>query len=387
MVKPSKKTIEYLRGLTRLVIAATTGTTSLVESMHSTVVNISPPIGESNATTTKGITGLVYKSIRGGTQLVGTSLDYAMQGLLPFLNDKQPPSRTFDVFLSVINGIYGDQLVETQNPLAIGMRFFDQNNQLISDQLNSSAPAPTSKVMIFVHGLCLSHHSWKKDKIELSKETAEKPGFSPIYLHYNTGQSIAKNGAEFADRIEKLVDKWPSRVTDLTIVGHSMGGLVARSARYQGEKENHQWINANKKLASIGTPHCGAMLEKSAFMIESLMHLSPYAEPFTRLTKIRSTGIVNLRNGSVGANDEFVPLPNGVEFFALAAVLNKNSNIGTEQVIGGGFVTLDSALGHCSNPDRRLPVPPENKWARYDLGHNDMLWDKDVFKKLSTWLG
>lgn len=386
MVTASKKTIEYLRGLTRLAIGATTGTTNLVETMHSTVSNMNPPLGESSATTTKGITRLVYRSIRGGTQLVGTSLDYAMQGLLPFLDDKGPPSRTLDVFLSVINGICGDQLVETENPLAIGMKLFYQKNELIGDQLSSSIGAPASKVMIFVHGLCMSHHGWEKDKINLSKEMAEKLGFTPVYLHYNTGRSIASNGAEFADRIESLMYNWPIPVTELTIVGHSMGGLVTRSARYHGEKKRHQWIKINKKLASIGTSHCGALLEKSAFLIETLMQLSPYAVPFTRLTKIRSTGIVNLRDGSVGANDEFIPLPVGVEYYALAAVLNKQSNMAAEQVIGDGFVTLDSALGQSSDAGRSLSIPPDNKWVGYEIGHNEMLWNNDVYKKLSAWL-
>lgn len=386
MVKPSKKTIKYLRGLTRLAIGATTGTTDLVETMHSTVANMNPPLGESSATTTKGITRLIYKSIRGGTQLVGTSLDFAMQGLLPFLNDKEPPSKTLDIFLSVINGVYGDKLVETDNPLAIGMKFFYQNNELLADQSNSDALLPMNKVMIFVHGLCMSHHCWEKDKIDLSKEMAEKLGFTPIYLHYNTGQSIATNGAELADRIESLVENWQIPVTDLTVVGHSMGGLVARSARYQGEKKKHQWIKTNKKLTSIGTPHCGALLEKSAFMIETLMQLSPYAAPFTRLTKIRSTGIENLRDGSVGVNNEFIPLPADVEYFTLAAVLNKQSNMATQQVIGDGFVTLDSALGQSTDSTRTLSIPPENKWVGYETGHNELLWHKDVYEKLSAWL-
>jgi hypothetical protein len=103
MDKPKRQTIAYLKGLTKLVIQATKGTTDLVETMHSTIERAHLPLGESRAATTSGITGLVYKSIRGGTQLVGTSLDYAMQTVIPLLNDELIPSRKKDVFLSIIN--------------------------------------------------------------------------------------------------------------------------------------------------------------------------------------------------------------------------------------------------------------------------------------------
>ena len=385
MDKPKKQTIAYLKGLTKLVIQATKGTTDLVETMHSTIERAHLPLGESRAATTSGITGLVYKSIRGGTQLVGTSLDYAMQTVIPLLNDELVPSRKKDVFLSIINGVYGDRLLLTENELALGMQFFHQN-QAIDSQLSSNLKSPSTKIMLFIHGLCMSHHCWESGGENLSSKMAETLGYTPVYLDYNTGRCIADNGLELAIQLEKLVDIWPVNVSNITIVGHSMGGLVARSASYYGEKNNCRWLHINKTLVSIGTPHAGAPLEKVASALENLMQLSPYAIPFVRLTKIRSQGIENLRYGEITISDIFVPLPIDVEYFALAATLNKQQKFTTEKFIGDGLVTPDSAFGQGQDSSSTLLIPAENKRLIYELGHNEMLTDAGVFKQLETWL-
>ena len=385
MDKPKKQTIAYLKGLTKLVIQATKGTTDLVETMHSTIERAHLPLGESRAATTSGITGLVYKSIRGGTQLVGTSLDYAMQTVIPLLNDELVPSRKKDVFLSIINGVYGDRLLLTENELALGMQFFHQN-QAIDSQLSSNLKSPSTKIMLFIHGLCMSHHCWESGGENLSSKMAETLGYTPVYLDYNTGRCIADNGLELAIQLEKLVDIWPVNVSNITIVGHSMGGLVARSASYYGEKNNCRWLHINKTLVSIGTPHAGAPLEKVASALENLMQLSPYAIPFVRLTKIRSQGIENLRYGEITTSDKFVPLPIDVEYFALAATLNKQQKFTTEKFIGDGLVTPDSAFGQGQDSSSTLLIPAENKRLIYELGHNEMLTDAGVFKQLETWL-
>lgn len=385
MDKPKRQTIAYLKGLTKLVIQATKGTTDLVETMHSTIERAHLPLGESRAATTSGITGLVYKSIRGGTQLVGTSLDYAMQTVIPLLNDELVPSRKKDVFLSIINGVYGDRLLLTENELALGMQFFHQN-QAIDSQLSSNLKSPSTKIMLFIHGLCMSHHCWEKGGENLSSKMAETLGYTPVYLDYNTGRCIADNGLELAIQLEKLVDIWPVNVINITIVGHSMGGLVARSASYYGGKNNCCWQHINKTLVSIGTPHAGAPLEKVASALENLMQLSPYAIPFVRLTKIRSQGIENLRYGEITTSDIFVPLPIDVEYFALAATLNKQQKFTTEKFIGDGLVTPDSAFGQGQDSSSTLLIPAENKRLIYELGHNEMLTDAGVFKQLETWL-
>ena len=395
MAVPSKRLVEDLRGLTQLAITATTNTTDLVENMHHTIVLAHLPVGESRASRTEGITGLVYDSVRGVTKFVGSTLDVAMKVMVPFLADHQPESKMRDSFLSVINGVYGDRLSESGNSLALEMALFCNNEQLNCSRLNSTTidalqragEAFPTKLMVFVHGLCMGRHGWEKDDINLSSDMAASLDFVPLYVNYNTGESIASNGAALAAQLQALVDGWPAPVTDLKIIGHSMGGLVVRSACHYGEKSSQSWLGVTKTLASIGTPHHGAPLEKGGKILDDMLALSPYALPFTRLSKIRSTGIENLRHGSVSDGDrEFVQIPHSIEYFAIAGVLNKQANALAENTLGDGLVPLDSALGQSKDENRVLAIGDQNKRVLYDMGHNEMLCHPDVFAQLQKWL-
>lgn len=386
----NKQTVEDLRGLTQLVIDATTGTTHLVERVHHTFELRHLPLGPSRASKTKGITGFVYSSIRGVTKVVGASLDLAMQAVSPFLEDSNDSSKTRDDFLAVINGVLGDNLAETNNSLALQMDFFygqqKLHNEAIADAF-ADVPAIGGKLMVFVHGLCMNHNCWANAEGNRSQDLATDLGFIPLQMTYNTGKAIATNGIEFADKLESLLAAWPTPVTELIIVGHSMGGLVTRSAYHSGEKKNHQWLSVTSTLVSLGSPHHGSPLERGGVVIDQLLSLSPYAVPYTRLTNIRSRGIGDLRYGSIAHDkEEFVQLPASVRYFALAALLNTKPNAAAERVVGDGLVPLDSALGQSKDMARTLNIPPEHKWIGYGLGHNEMLLDAAVFSQLREFL-
>ena len=159
--------------------------------------------------------------------------------------------------------------------------------------------------------------------------------------------------------LEALLERWPVPVTQLVIVGHSMGGLVARSAIHHGTAAGHSWRGLLRKLFSLGTPHHGAPLERGGNRLDYVMELSPYVAPFTSLGKARSAGITNLRYGSItDVEHEFVPLPDDVECYALAATLGKRRSVLAERLVGDGLVPLDSALGKHSR-QRANPGAPE----------------------------
>src|SRR4030095_10668393 len=128
---------------------------------------------------------------------------------------------------------------------------------------------------------------------------ARELGFTPLYLHYNSGRHISTNGREFADLMEALVGQWPVPVEELVIMGHSMGGLVTRSACYYSALAGHDWLRRLRKLVFLGTPHHGAPLERGGNWIEILLGVSPSNAPFARLEKIRSAGITDLRYGNL----------------------------------------------------------------------------------------
>ena len=124
-------------------------------------------------------------------------------------------------------------------------------------------------------------------------------GYTPLYLLYNSGLHISTNGHAFAAILEQLVASWPVAVDELVLLGHSMGGLVARSACLVAGEHGHTWQNRLQALITLGTPHHGAPLERGGNWIDLLLDLSPYTAPLGALGRIRSAGVTDLRYGNV----------------------------------------------------------------------------------------
>ncbi|MDX2428361.1 MAG: hypothetical protein QNK22_06685 [Xanthomonadales bacterium] len=374
-----------LRGVMRLAVDATVGVTDLVEKMHHTIQLAHPPLGASRAGRTGALTGFVYRSIRGTTRLLGHGLDAGMAPVMALLPET-PSTATRDALIAAINGVYGDYLVETNNPLAAKMSFRHQGIELDPEQA-VAVPAANGKILLFIHGLCLNDEHWTRDGVNHGEVLARELGYTPLYLRYNTGLPIASNGRELAARLEDLLCNWPADMCELTIAGHSMGGLVARSACHYGRQAGHNWLQNLSKLVFIGTPHHGAPLERGSNWVNFAMDLSPYAAPFTRVAKRRSAGISDLRHGSIlDEAPDFVPLPIDVECYAMAATLAKKPSRIHERLIGDGLVPVDSALGRSRNPATTLKIPDSRQWLGFETGHIEMLGRTELYKQLHDWL-
>jgi len=182
------------------------------------------------------------------------------------------------------------------------------------------------------------------------------------------------------------VKSWPQPITEIAIIGHSMGGLVARSACHHGRLADLDWMRHLNKLVFIGTPHHGAPLERGGNWLDYALDLSPYAAPFTRIGKKRSAGITGLRHGSVTEEQmEFVPLPADVECYAMAATLAKKRTRLSERLTGDGLVPLHSALGKSKSPARDLLIPENRQWVANETGHNELLGHAGVYTQLREW--
>ena len=109
----------HLAGFGRLATAAVAGVTDVVEAVHR---QIACPFGGLGAPAaerlTPGISGLVYDSIRGVNRLVELGFA-ASASLSPASPTKVSPRR--EAIVAVLNGVVGDYLVRTNNPLAISM--------------------------------------------------------------------------------------------------------------------------------------------------------------------------------------------------------------------------------------------------------------------------
>lgn len=390
MPAPTRTHLSDIRGVARMAFDATAGIAEIVEKMHRTIQLRPLPIGRAEAGRTRGITGFVYRSVRGGVRLVGRGVDLALAPVVALLPEgESTPVR--DAFESAVNGVYGDYLVRTGNPLAIGMGLRHRDRPLDpanpADALGSEPDAAGSRILVMVHGLCLNERHWNRDGHDHGAALADELGYTPLYLRYNTGLHIGQNGRDFASLLESLVSNWPRPVEELVILGHSMGGLVARSACHYGSEAGHAWLRYLRKLVFLGTPHHGSPLERGGHRLDYVLEASPYSAPFTRIGRTRSAGITDLRHGSITTGrHEVVPLPARVKCYAAAATLAERRSVIAERLVGDGLVPLDSALGRHTGPGRTLAIPKERQWVGYGMGHLELLNRAEVYSQLHEWL-
>lgn len=407
-----------LRGATKLVIAATLGITDVVEEMHRTIAGGPGVLGRPLERPARAWTKLAYAPMRGITGLVGGGLDRALAKLGPLLGASVPGIER-DAVLSALNGVLGDYLAETDNPLALTMelrldersddpgagegrrRSLPSDPTALAETLRAmgvTAGVAPAKVLVLVHGSSMNDWQWLRGGHDHGAALARDLGYVPIYARYNSGLHISTNGRALAEALETLVAAWPVPVERLSLLGHSMGGLVSRSACDIAREKGHAWLGALRDLVCLGSPHHGSPLERGGNGIDVLLGVSAYSAPLARLGKIRSAGVTDLRYGSVADEDwqgrerfawgrdarRVVPLPSGVACFAIAGT--SASALG-DALPGDGLVPVDSALGRHATAASALGFLPERQWVALGTRHLDLLSSQAVYEKLEAWLG
>lgn len=386
-----------MRGINQLAVDAVTGLTDIVEALHYTILSLGLNKQDTQPRT-RGVTGFVYRNIRTVTAFVGDKIDFSLSQLGSALGQHES-SLSREVAISMLNGVLGDYLLERENPLAVIMQFRRDGKPLSDVALRNLIEKSNGKILLMVHGLCMNDLQWQVDEHDHGVELARELGYEPIYLHYNTGRHISENGRDFSSLLEYLVGISPQPLS-LSILAHSMGGLVSRSAFYYGEKAKHTWLEQVNKMVFLGTPHHGAALEKGGNLIDVLLGSNPFSKPFAKLGQIRSAGITDLRYGSIidedwQGKDRFsyamdnrgtLALPNGVHCYTLAAVKSKESTVVGDGLIGDGLVNVDSALGRHNDDLLHLTFPEHHQWIGRDMNHMDLLYHPDVYRKIRQWL-
>jgi pimeloyl-ACP methyl ester carboxylesterase len=386
VAKKERSHADDLRGATRLVVEATRGVMELVEAMQ--VASVAGPAILGLQGPAKAVTGIVYGTSRGITQLVGSAIDVALERLGPLLGGSVAgPER--DAVLGALNGVLGDYLHEHANPLAIEMRLRRNGEPLDFETL-----PVTSKIVVLVHGSCATDRLWNRNGHDHGAALARDFDFTPVYVHYNSGLHISTNGRSLAALLDQLVTAWPVEVTELVLLGHSMGGLVARSACHLGE--SHAWRTHLSSLITLGAPHHGAPLERGGSWLQLLLGVSRFSAPFARLGRIRSAGITDLRFGNVldehwEGRDRFavgddprepLGLPAGVRCYAVAASQSLEHG---ERMRGDGVVPVDSALGTHAVAERDLGFPAAHTSIVLGTKHLDLL-APPVYEIIRRWL-
>jgi pimeloyl-ACP methyl ester carboxylesterase len=398
MPRETRSHVDDLRAATRLAVEATRGVTDLVEAMHRTIGGGPAVLGRPLERPTRVLIAPVYGSIRGVTRLVGAGIDRALARVAPLVAPRVP-RQEFEAVLAALNGVLGDYLDETRNPLAIQMGLYHGGHRLEIDReaLRVELPGAGRKLLVLVHGSSMNEEAWNRQGHDLGAALARDLGYTPVYLRYNSGLHISTNGRKLSFLLERLVAEWPGPLDELVLLAHSMGGLVSRSACHVAEAAGHQWRPRLTKLVCIASPHHGAPLERGGSWVDVLLGVSRYSRPLARLGRIRSAGVTDLRFGNVldehwQGRDRFrlaadgrtpLALPEGVECFAIAGTRTRQP--GT-RLLGDGLVPVHSALGRHRRPELTLGFPESNQWIGFGIGHVDLLARIEVYRTLRKWL-
>lgn len=379
---------EFVRGAGLLGFDGFAAVTRVVEAMHADIAGGQMPWDPSRSTRTRGITGFVYRSIGGVGDAVRWCFD---RGLRPFARSGAALDGAGQAaFVAAVNGVFGDHLEASANPLAqpMRLRFEGKDLALDRDGLREAIAMPADRLAILVHGLCMNDRHWTRDGASHADVLRER-GFTVLELVYNSGRHISTNGREFAALLARLVAEWPLPLRELGVLAHSMGGLVTRSACHYGT--GSEWRTRLKTLVFLGSPHHGAPLERGGHRFERVASRIPFAAALAGLGSGRSAGITDLRYGNLVDEDwlgrdrfsdgedrrRVVPLPAGVDCRLVAG--------DTRGLGGDGLVGIASALGEHVDPAHDLYVPPDRKHVRAGADHFDLLHDGPLRERIGAW--
>ena len=433
------KTGKTLQGGANLVFDSVDEVTHIAEGMYRNIAAFSWPLGKAPEGPAPGIAGFVYSSIRKVNNITRHATGWALGGLSPSLDRTLLPGPHREAAISALNGVCGDHLARSGNALAIPMRLrvfippsitgeesssegipaeirtaertsfanlFEVEKRPVEiyprpEALAEKSFSPGRRLLILVHGLSMNDREWTSNQRNHAQALAEKYGYTPVYVLYNSGRNISTNGRELCQQLTGLLDKWPAPVDSITFIGFSMGGLLARSAMHIAREEGQAWLSRVDKAAYVGTPHHGAVMERGGYWLQKSLTYSPYTAPLSALGRIRSAGITDLRHGNVQDEDwqqhdehennvdarQPTPLIEGIRHYAIAATLSERSGQAIGRLLGDGLVHPSSATGRHSDPEFDLAFPEEQTRIFYNLGHLSMLHDKRVMTQLVEWLG
>ncbi|HEX6238881.1 MAG TPA: hypothetical protein VFZ68_16900 [Acidimicrobiales bacterium] len=330
------------------------------------------------------------------------------------------PGRAADV-RAVLNGLVGDVLAEQRSALAVPLSFRTRSGEelpLERGALERALPDAGPRLCVLVHGLMSTEAVWRfagRPRLTYGELLAREHGVTPVYVRYNTGRHISTNGRELAAGLQRLVRAWPVRVREIGLIGHSMGGLVIRSACHYGRhgatlrdrvRRRGPWPARVRRMVLVGTPNRGATLEVIANLISAALWSVPV--PVTRLVGSgldrRSDGIKDLRWGAVLDEDWLerdpaatdpprrhrVRVPRRAEILVvsgtLAALPGGASLAAVDRVLGDGLVSAVSTEARPAG-DEPAPLPRVTVRRLPRINHIALANHPHVHREITAWWG
>lgn len=316
------------------------------------------------------------------------AVEAAIRPAMPMRSDAASSAAWIgDAALGLVNAAVGDHLRRRDNGLDLDMslRAGDSYVDLASPHaaralalaLERVGQTAGGRAVVFVHGLGTTEWSWCLEAATYHGDPSacfgsllqRDLGLTPLYVRYNTGRHVSENGRALDALLDALLAAYPVPLNELALVGHSMGGLVVRSACEQAREAPSAWLSRVQSVFCLGSPHGGAPLEKLGNVVTGV--LGAIDLPGTlipaRILEGRSAGIKDLRHGAlldedwVGRDPDAlldpgrrkVPLLPGVAYHFVSATLTRDPEHPLGRIVGDLLVRVPSALAPGDEAERR----------------------------------
>jgi pimeloyl-ACP methyl ester carboxylesterase len=347
----------------------------------------------------------VYAGLGGAARVAGIAADAGLGRRAVRDGRRLSASPRGALLVGALNGLIGDALEREGSDLhePMSVRAGGRPVPLDSRALAAAHPGACGHLVVFVHGLMETEFAWRAGAGPEDETYATRLrrdfGCTPLELRYNSGRHVSENGLSLADLLAELVAAWPAEVESIALVGHSMGGLVARSACHQAAERGDAWVRQVRHVISLGTPHMGAPLAQGVHWMSAALGTVPETRPVARFLRRRSAGIRDLRQGSLVDADwrdcdpdalraaacQEVPLLEGATHCFVAATVTRGGRDPVGRLLGDCLVLQPSASGRSRT--RRIAFEEEYGAHVGGTHHLALLNHPKVYERMLGWLG
>jgi pimeloyl-ACP methyl ester carboxylesterase len=430
--------MQRLKGFISLVFDAIGETTDLVERTHFAVAKrsvrrfvpvapVSPPVqsvNDAHEMVASGVYGSIRVVNRGIRAALNVGADIAIsqvdrrgrrkRGSLTASSASDTPdgfSKAVDHAQAAVNGLYGDYLHRRENNLSLDMsiRHGGRALPMYPDAFRDAFSRPHGKICVFVHGLGCTESMWSMGSERYYSEPGVHFGsrleadceYTPVFIRYNTGRHVSENGRLLSRFLTEVLSVYPKEIEEIIMVGHSMGGLVVRSAAHYGNEHNEAWVSKLRHVFCLASPHLGAPLEKGVNLLTGILRTFSTAgtQVPAEILNTRSAGIKDLRfgytvdeewtgedpDGIFNDNRQNIPLLDSIHYHFLAATFTRDPQHPMGQLVGDWLVRVPSATGQAPEPARRIPFRSSRILA--GMGHLHLANHPDVYDFIQECVG
>ena len=349
--------------------------TAPVEGMHGVISSrafrYTPAAGGPIQRLHDAAVGSVYRSIPPGAAAIG-AVAGALWGARSSVERPVSETEAGSRWQAVLNATWGDRLADDCSPLAIETSFRRETRAVSPARVAEQLEGMRSHAVLLLHGIGQTESCWQAPG-GMAEAIGADVTLLPVLVRYNSGRSVEEIGTEVAALIEALWRAAPD--TEVSLVGFSMGGLVARAAYATAVESKLRSASALRHIVTVGTPHSGSYLARTARFAAAGLASTRTTKPLASFLDGRSAAIRDLEWAD-GADR--LPLMPSVRHHFVAATVTGERHHPVGVVFGDLVVRVRSATAPAVASDNVSVVGGRH--------HGALLTDDEVQSRIVGWL-